>query len=347
MGTAPNGYNTPKTNWQANNVPLASDFNRIEGNIQAIEENLRTIDPAQVPTSNQGSLRQLLDWFANRIKAITGKTNWYDAPSKTLEDLNAHINNTNNPHNTTYSQVGAAPASHTHTPSQISPQGAGSGLDADLLDGLHASSFVNKAGDTMTGLLTIQRPGATLVVVNTDYTGTENRVFFGADANGRLVLRALTGQGVVIRNSGDTTDLVTVDNTGLMKINGNTVWHAGSFLPGPYAIATDNTIYESSSTTPTRVAQYYLGTGGGFRIVFNLWSVNGNTVYGRIYKNGVAVGTLRSTTSTSPVVFTEDISGWQAGDFVQLYLWSDTPNYPARTNLFRIHVANGPYVFKA
>jgi hypothetical protein len=87
---------------------------------------------------------------------------------------------------------------------------------------------VNKAGDTMTGFLTIQRPGATLVVVNTDYTGTEKRVFFGADANGRLFLRALTGQGVVIRSSGDTTDLVTVDNTGLMKINGNTVWHAGN-----------------------------------------------------------------------------------------------------------------------
>lgn len=37
MGTAPNGYNTPKTNWAAGDVPTASDFNRIEGNIQAIQ----------------------------------------------------------------------------------------------------------------------------------------------------------------------------------------------------------------------------------------------------------------------------------------------------------------------
>ncbi|QCX32444.1 hypothetical protein FDN13_01320 [Caloramator sp. E03] len=92
MGTAPNGYNTPKTNWAAGNVPAASDFNRIEGNIYAVEEGSRTIDQAQTPSSNQGNLRQFLDWFANRIKAITGKTNWYDAPSKTLEDLNNHIN---------------------------------------------------------------------------------------------------------------------------------------------------------------------------------------------------------------------------------------------------------------
>jgi hypothetical protein len=30
---------------------------------------------------------------------------------------------------------------HTHPPSQISPQGSGSGLDADTVDGQHASAF--------------------------------------------------------------------------------------------------------------------------------------------------------------------------------------------------------------
>jgi hypothetical protein len=34
-----------------------------------------------------------------------------------------------------------APATHTHTPAQISPQGHGSGLDADTVDGKHASQF--------------------------------------------------------------------------------------------------------------------------------------------------------------------------------------------------------------
>lgn len=58
MGTAPNGYNTPKTNWAAGNVPAASDFNRIEGNIYGVEEGSRTIDQAQTPSSNQGNLRQ-------------------------------------------------------------------------------------------------------------------------------------------------------------------------------------------------------------------------------------------------------------------------------------------------
>lgn len=112
MGTAPNGYQTPKTNWASGDIPLASDFNRVEGNIYAVEEGSRTIDPAQTPTSNVGSLRQFLDWFANMIKRITGKTNWYDAPSKTLEDLNNHINATA-PHS------GHALLNHTHTRAQI------------------------------------------------------------------------------------------------------------------------------------------------------------------------------------------------------------------------------------
>jgi len=35
---------------------------------------------------------------------------------------------------------------HTHAPSDISPQGSGSGLDADTLDGLHASDILAQAG---------------------------------------------------------------------------------------------------------------------------------------------------------------------------------------------------------
>ena len=91
MSTAPNGYQNPKTNWNSADVPLPDDVNRIEGNINSVETGSRTVDPGQAPSSNNGSLRQLLDWFANRIKAITGKSNWWDAPVKTIEQLNTEI----------------------------------------------------------------------------------------------------------------------------------------------------------------------------------------------------------------------------------------------------------------
>lgn len=50
-----------------------------------------TVSQTTAPTGNTGTISQILGYLANRIKAITGKTNWYDVPSKTLEDVNAHI----------------------------------------------------------------------------------------------------------------------------------------------------------------------------------------------------------------------------------------------------------------
>src|SRR5690606_26850278 len=52
---------------------------------------------------NTGSLRQLLDWFANRIRAITGATNWYDSPATTLAATKSHMDATSGIHGATSS----------------------------------------------------------------------------------------------------------------------------------------------------------------------------------------------------------------------------------------------------
>ena len=44
-----------------------------------------TLDDTKVPTGSTGILSDILNWFSNRIKAITGKANWYTAPARTLE----------------------------------------------------------------------------------------------------------------------------------------------------------------------------------------------------------------------------------------------------------------------
>jgi hypothetical protein len=52
-----------------------------------------TADPAQNPSGNgPGKLVQWVSWMANRIKSITGKTNWYDTPDISLSALNTHAN---------------------------------------------------------------------------------------------------------------------------------------------------------------------------------------------------------------------------------------------------------------
>jgi len=58
---------------------------------------------------------------------------------------------------------------------------------------------------------------------------------------------------------------------------------------------------------------------GQIRISFELKSINGGNVYGRIYKNGVAFGSIWSTTSLTFVAFTEDLF-FSAGDLFQVYV---------------------------
>lgn len=131
MGTAPNGWQTPKTDWQAADAPGPSDFNRIEGNSSAMELGQRTIDPTQTPTGHVGTLRQLLDWIANRIKAITGETNWYDAPPTTLTATKSHIDAAapHSGHATTTALTAHTSAAAPHSGHET-PSGAQTKVDA-------------------------------------------------------------------------------------------------------------------------------------------------------------------------------------------------------------------------
>ena len=88
MPAAPSGWQTPKTTWVATDAIGTSDMNRIEGNANATELGNRVVDPTQAPTGNTGTLRQMLDWLANRIGAIIGG-NWYSTPPITLAQTNA------------------------------------------------------------------------------------------------------------------------------------------------------------------------------------------------------------------------------------------------------------------
>ena len=70
----------------------------------------RTVTPDSAPSGSTGTLTALLSGLANRIRAITGTTNWWDAPPVSLTGAQSHIGSTSNPHGTTAAQVGAIPA---------------------------------------------------------------------------------------------------------------------------------------------------------------------------------------------------------------------------------------------
>jgi len=75
-----------------------------------------------------------------------------------------------------------------------------------------------------------------------------------------------------------------------------------------------------TGTTYTKLKEIYIPRAGVLRIKFDLAS--NSLGYGRIYRNGAAVGTERTRASSSYATYSEDISGWSAGDLCQLYVKS-------------------------
>ena len=58
--------------------------------------------------------------------------------------------------------------------------------------------------------------------------------------------------------------------------------------------------------------------------------------YGRIYRNGIAVGTERQTGSSSYITYSEDITDWNAGDTVELWVRTHDSGYTAYVQDFTI-----------
>ena len=61
------------------------------------------------------------------------------------------------------------------------------------------------------------------------------------------------------------------------------------------------------------------------RIKFDMKMESGGiNAYGRVYKNGVAVGTEQGSASETYVTYSEDITGnWAIGDTIELWGWND------------------------
>lgn len=80
-------------------------------------------------------------------------------------------------------------------------------------------------------------------------------------------------------------------------------------------------ISSSTSDSYVKIKELSIVRSGNYRISFDLRnSAAPDTAYGRIYKNGVAIGTVRHTSSQTGVIYTEDINGLVTGDLIQLYI---------------------------
>lgn len=100
---------------------------------ETVDQATATAYPSANPATAGSS--QVASWFAKRINEVIGAANWWDAVPASLTTLWAKF---------------SASTGHKHTgavndgpvlPAASITQGSGSGLDADAVDGLHASAF--------------------------------------------------------------------------------------------------------------------------------------------------------------------------------------------------------------
>lgn len=256
----------------------------------------RTPDQAQVPASpGTGRLGQILSWFANRIKTVVGKDNWWDTPTKSLEQLNtdvvSHLADKANPHQVTAAQTGAlvsvdgvsnaggnidlvAGANIAITPddanNRITIGGTGTWPNADTVDGAHAGTAANNvlkldaSGLVPLGNIPAILTGKSADKVDNIHFQIYNGVLQYDDGTGwKDVALIATEPGIAdinLSSASANTWYIVVDITGkgvLYRIQGST-GQSNNYLQ--IRVTLDGVSYTLSSTLVARL----IGDGLGF-----------------------------------------------------------------------------------
>jgi hypothetical protein len=97
-------------------------------------------------------------------------------------------------------------------------------------------------------------------------------------------------------------------------------------------------VYIGGSTL-TKKKEVSVGTGGGITVSFGMYADFPGASVAQIYVNGVARGTLRTTSSYTTITYTENITV-VAGDLVQLYAKGDDFDGSPEVLNFKIFVAS-------
>jgi len=199
----------------------------------------------------------------------------------------------------------------------------------------------------------------------------------GVNNPGRLTLKVAPGKGDTFIKAGNITDgdfdnsdtnsgfifgiddsdsdlakFYVGDDTFFIKWDGSALSIEGSYLTysaGDLLLqSSDAEVSTTSESVYVKLKEIGIGQGGGtLRIKFDMKNNNaGSTVNGRVYRNGVAVGTEQSTTLATYTTYSEDISGWGAGDLIQIYAQTQVGGVGSFIQNFRVYADKSllPYV---
>ena len=155
----------------------------------------------------------------------------------------------------------------------------------------------------------------------------------------------LTANLVFLRHSFLATSL-NANNHKIVNLGAPTQKGNALSLGNPIPVSAGNAPFSfndatrtTNSTTMIKLKETRIWRSGEYRINFWMRSrTEGIRVRGRIYRNGTPIGTERSTTSLEWFDWTEDIHGWESGDFVQIYARSPSSAHQVEVKNLRLFV---------
>lgn len=97
---------------------------------------------------------------------------------------------------------------------------------------------------------------------------------------------------------------------------------ANNISPGALVVATNNSSINGTESAMTKKREYQINFNGGVRVIFTMTpNGSGPIINGRVYKNGIAIGTMRNISSgATGATYSEDFTGIVAGDLIQIYM---------------------------
>lgn len=231
----------------------------------------RTVTDSSAPTGDASTLTNLFSWLGYMVKAITGKANWRTAPAISLETVNGRFHGTtghshdgtagNGPKVPDVSLAsGVTTASTANTivkrdasgsvrgrqlvsdvasgtpPLQVSSSTSVSQLNADLLDGLHASDIYKRSNNTIPNGVSSHtvtlgwRPGLVYVGFRTGDPNYYPRIILRADGGASYVaMLGSTGTALYYAPDGSAQPHVVITDTGF-TVEGKAAMYQGVYV---------------------------------------------------------------------------------------------------------------------
>jgi hypothetical protein len=224
------------------------------------------------------------------------------------------------------------------------------GLEAASTDGTFSANSdslvpTQKAAKTYADTKVSKSTAAEIYNVTEKATPAANDVLLLEDSAASYAKKS-----VKVSSIRQTIDAILPSQTGnsgkFLTTNGtNASWGAVSLVPtynaDAYAVIA-SAATEESTASGSYVKLKEITLHGGGTLTFT-WSMSTKGVhpdaraYGKIYRNGVAVGTEKYVSNaTSYSVVTNTVSGWSDGDKIQLYVKRGGAGYDAWVKDFKV-----------